>query len=188
MSIGANEEPSNERLIQASLAGDDGAFSMLAQRHRGKIFGIAARFARNDHELDDICQDIFVKAYQHLAKFRGDAPFEHWISRIAVRTCYDFLRKTRHDRENISLDACEGSVNLFAAKDDAAPEEAREILRFALAKLSAEERLVITLLELEEKSVREVAELTNWSEANVKVRAFRARNALKNILEAHHER
>lgn len=188
MSIGANPEPSNERLIQTTLAGDDEAFAELARRHKGKIFGIASRFARNNHELDDICQEIFVKAYQNLSKFRGEAPFEHWISRIAVRACYDFLRKTRRDRENISLDSFEGSVNLFAAKDDVAPEEARDILNFALARLSAEERLVITLLELEEKSVREVAELTGWSESNVKVRAFRARTALKKILESHDER
>jgi RNA polymerase sigma-70 factor (ECF subfamily) len=67
-------------------------------------------------------------------------------------------------------------------------EHARELLRWAMAKLSADERLVITLLELEERSVRETAELTGWSESNVKVRAFRARQALKNILEANHER
>ncbi len=182
-----NPEPSNERLIQASLAGDDEAFAELARWHKRKIFGIASRFARNNHELDDICQEICVKAYQNLSKFRGEAPFEHWISRIAVRACYDFLRKTRRDRENISLDSFEGSVNLFAAKDDVASEEARDILNFALARLSAEERLVITLLELEEKSVREVAGLTGWSESNVKVRAFRARAALKKILEAHDE-
>ena len=177
------DEPADERLIQSTLAGDDEAFAELVRRHKRKVFGIAARFARNDHELDDICQEIFVKAYQKLPSFHSEAPFEHWVSRIAVHACYDFLRKTRRDRENVSLDAIELGV-----QDNVSPRDAAEILQWAMARLSADERLVITLLELEEKSVRETAELTGWSESNVKVRAFRARQALKKILETSHER
>jgi RNA polymerase sigma-70 factor, ECF subfamily len=179
----AIDEPTDERLIQSALAGDDEAFAELVRRHKRKVFGIAARFARNDHELDDICQEIFVKAYQKLKSFRGEAPFEHWVSRIAVHACYDFLRKTRHDRENVPLTAIEIGVT-----DNVSPRDAAEILQWAMVRLSADERLVITLLELEEKSVRETAELTGWSESNVKVRAFRARQALKKILETSHER
>ena len=124
-----------------------------------------------------------MKAYQKLKSFRGEAPFEHWVSRIAVHSCYDFLRQTRHDRENVPLDGIEiGMLDNVSARD------ATEVLQWAMARLSAEERLVITLLELEEKSVRETAELTGWSESNVKVRAFRARQALKKILETNHER
>ena len=179
----AIDEPTDERLIQSSLAGDDEAFAELVRRHKHKVFGIAARFARNDHELDDICQEIFVKAYQKLKSFRGEAPFEHWVSRIAVHACYDFLRNTRRDRENVSLDGIE-----IGAPDNVSARDAAEVLQWAMARLSADERLVITLLELEEKSVRDTAELTGWSESNVKVRAFRARQALKTILETSHER
>lgn len=172
-------EPTDERLIQSTLAGDDEAFAELVRRHKRKIFGIASRFARNDHELDDICQEIFVKAYRNLVKFRGDAPFEHWLSRIGVRTCYDFLRKERRTRENVTLDGVDVPI-----EDNLAPARAREILDVALAGLSADERLVITLLELEERTVREISSLTGWSESNVKVRAFRARQALKKSVEA----
>ena len=178
-----SHEPSDERLIQSTLAGDDEAFAELVRRHKRKIFGIAARFARNDHDLDDLCQEVFVKAYQNLGRFRGDAPFEHWLSRIGVRTCYDHLRHTRHERTAVALDDVE-----LSTEDNVAPARAREVLDFGLAQLSADERLVITLLELEEKSVREIAGLTGWSEANVKVRAFRARQRLKEILETSHER
>jgi RNA polymerase sigma-70 factor (ECF subfamily) len=178
-----SDEPTDERLIQAALADDDEAFAALVRRYKARVFGIATRFARNDHELDDICQDVFIRAYHNLAKFRGEAPFEHWLSRIAVRTCYDALRKTRRERGNVSLDGID-----VGTEDNVSAERAREVLDFALARLSAEERLVITLLELEEKTVRDVAELTGWSESNVKVRAHRARNALKRILETSHER
>ena len=176
-------EPSDERLIQSSLTGDDGAFATLVGRYRSRVFGIAARFARNDHELDDVCQDIFIKAYRNLGKYRADAPFEHWLSRIAVRACYDLLRKTRHDRDQVSLDNLD-----IAAAESGNADAARELLAWAMAQLSPEERLVITLLEIEERTVREIAELTGWSESNVKVRAHRARQELKTILEKSHER
>lgn len=177
------DEPTDARLIAATLAGDDAAFAALVRRYRSRVFGIAAQFARNDHELDDVCQEIFIKAFRNLDRFRADAPFEHWLSRIAVRACYDLLRRTRHDRANVTLDGMEIGV-----ADNVSATRAREVLDWAMGKLSAEERLVITLLELEEHSVREIAALTGWSESNVKVRAFRARQRLKGILEASHER
>lgn len=176
-------EPTDERLIQSTLAGDDEAFASLVRRYRARVFGIAGRFARGDHELDDLCQEIFIKTYRNLGKYRADAPFEHWLSRIAVRACYDLLRKTRRERGYLPL---EGIDVVAAERGDG--RAARELLDWALARVSPEERLVITLLEIEEKTVREIAGLTGWSESNVKVRAFRARQRLKEVLEASHER
>lgn len=173
------EEPSDACLIQSTLAGDDAAFATLVGRYRRRIFGIAGRFTRNDHELDDVCQEIFIKVYRHLGAYRADAPFEHWLARIAVRACYDLLRR-RQPEPLVDID--------IACDDNVAPAHAKEILDWALAQLPAEDRLVITLLELEEKPVRAIAGLTGWSEANVKVRAFRARHRLKTILEKTDER
>jgi RNA polymerase sigma-70 factor (ECF subfamily) len=178
-----NGDPSDERLIESTLAGDDEAFAALVARHKRRILALAARFTRSDAELDDLAQEIFIKAFRRLEKFRRESPFEHWLARIGVRACYDHLRKTRRDRDNLALDGIE-----LPAADNLAPQRAREVLDFALAKLSAEERLVITLLELEERSVRDISALTGWSESNVKVRAHRARASLKTILETHHER
>ena len=96
--------PTDERLVKAALTGDDDAFSELVRRHKQKVFRLAARFVRDSEELDDICQEAFIKAYQSLSKFRGDAPFEHWITRIAVNTCYDSLRKQSRKRDNVPLD------------------------------------------------------------------------------------
>lgn len=177
--------PTDETLIRSTLAGDDDAFAELARRHKPKIFAMAARFARNDHELDDICQEIFIRAWRHLASFRADSPFEHWLSRLAVRGCYDFLRKARRSREHdVPLD---DNVRNISAEEKQSASHARETLALAMSRLSPEEKLVITLLELEEKSVREIAALTGWSESNVKVRAFRARAALKRVIEEHPE-
>ena len=181
-------ELADERIIEDVLAGRDGAFIQLVNRYRRKVFAMSARFARDRDDLDDICQDIFIKVYENLGKFRSDAPFEHWLSRIAVRTCYDALRKRRRERGHIPLETIHYQIAAESGEELLAAEQARSLLEKGMAQLSPAERLVITLLELEEKPVREIAGLTGWSETNVKVRAFRARQKLKRILEKHHER
>jgi len=104
------------------------------------------------------------------------------VSKIAVNACYDSLRKQSRREREVSLEDVEFSL-IEPSSEKIPSSEAWEILRHALGKLCPEDRLVITLLNLEEKSVREVSALTGWSESNVKVRAFRARNKLKKILE-----
>jgi RNA polymerase sigma-70 factor (ECF subfamily) len=187
MGDGMNEM-TDEAIIKAALAGDDDAFALLVARYKRRVFSLSARFARDGDELEDICQEVFIKAYENLKGFRHDAPFENWLSRITIRTCYDTLRKNRRSKYNTPLQDLTYEVkdNSIQARQEA--REAHELLTWAMAKLSPDERVVVTLLELEEKSVREVADLTSWSEGNVRVRAHRARNALKRILEASHER
>lgn len=180
---GPVDEPTDERLVKAALSGDDEAFVELVRRHKRRVFSTVARYVRNNYELDDICQEIFIKAYKNLRGYRGDAPFEHWLSKIAVNACYDALRRQRREGGNVSLETVELSLRDPSAEERVSGNEARGVLGPALTKLCPEDRLVITLLHLEERSVREIAELTGWSEAKVKVRAFRARKELKRILE-----
>lgn len=176
------QDISDARLISDTLAGDDQAFAQLVTRHKRRVFGLAARFARDRDELDDICQEVFIKAYENLRSFRHDAPFEHWIMRITTRACHDALRARRREKSHGTLD--DHSSELWDRGEEARQEarQARELLRWAMARLKPEEQMVITLLELEEMTVREVAGLTGWSESNVKVRAHRARKVLKGIL------
>jgi len=182
---GIEQEQSDERLIRTALAGDDGAFAQLVGRYKRKVFGLVSRIARNRDELDDICQEIFIKVYDNLGKFRGEAPFEHWLTKISVRTCHDALRSRRHERLQVT-DSRLPELHDHGTEARSNASEARQLLSWAMGQLKPDEHLVITLLELEEKSVRETAGLTGWSEANVKVRAFRARQALKRILEVEH--
>ena len=176
----------DEELIQSALNGGEASFAELVARHKARIFGMAARFAGDAHQIDDIAQEVFIRAWRNLAKFRADAPFEHWLARIATHACYDFLRRKQRTGNTVPLDQQRDSE--IPDVDESAASDARELLAHAMQKLPPEERLVITLTELEEKSMREAAELTGWSESNVKVRAFRARQTLKKILEATHER
>ena len=180
-------EPTDEALVAAARAGDDDAFAALVRRHKRRVFGTASRFARDDHQLDDLAQDIFVRVFKNLAQFRRDAPFEHWLARITISACYDFLRKERRFREQVPLDAIVFELRDTSVDSALAAGRARELLAWAMRQLTPDERLILTLCELEERPMREVAELTGWSESNVKIRAFRARNNLKKILENQHE-
>jgi RNA polymerase sigma-70 factor (ECF subfamily) len=181
--VSEKSSPPDEQLVEATLAGDDHAFAELARRHKGRIFGVAARFASNAAELEDICQEVFVQAYFKLRQYRRDSPFEHWVVRITTHKCYDYLRKRRRNAGAISVDVMLESGHEPVAAEPPAAHPDLERLHAALAQLSPKERLVITLLELEERSVREIADLTGWSSANVKVRAFRARVALRKLME-----
>jgi len=181
--VSAKSSTPDEQLVEATLAGDDDAFAELALRHKSRIFGVAARFARDAAELEDICQDVFVQAYFKLRQYRRDSPFEHWVLRITTHKCYDYLRKRRRSGSSISVDAMLESGHEPSAPEPPAPHPDLERLHAALAQLSPKERLVITLLELEERSIQEIAGLTGWSAGNVKIRAFRARAALRKLME-----
>jgi RNA polymerase sigma-70 factor (ECF subfamily) len=181
--VSAQSPPSDEQLVDAALAGDDHAFAELSLRHTGRVFGVAARFAQDAAELEDICQEVFVQAYFKLRQYRRDSPFEHWILRITTHKCYDYLRKRRRRGPVLSVDAMLESGYEPSAPEPAAPHPDLERLHAALAQLSPKERLVITLLELEERSIQEIADFTGWSVGNVKVRAFRARAALRKLVE-----
>lgn len=180
--------PVDLTLVTAARAGDSAAFGSLITEHKTRVFSMAAKYARNHHELEDLAQDIFIKAWKGLSSYRGDAPFEHWLMRVAVRACFDFLRRNRNRREHeVSRDALLEAGHLPAegihSETEADESEALLEVRRAMALLPPKEQLVLTLLELEDRSVKETAALTGWSEANVKVRAFRARQALKKCIE-----
>jgi RNA polymerase sigma-70 factor (ECF subfamily) len=177
----------DDALVAATLDGDDGAFAELVRRHKRRVFATASRFARDAHQLEDLCQEVFLRAFRHLGKFRRDAPFEHWLARLTVSACYDFLRRERRHRGQLSLDEMEFDTRDISADAALSAGRARELVQWAMAKLSPDERLILTLLELDERSVRETASLTGWSESNVKVRAFRARQSLKKVLQLSHE-
>ena len=133
-------------------------------------------------------QEVWLKAYHKLASFRGDAPFEHWLMRLAVRTCYDFLRGHQRNREASFTDLTEPEsdwLERFVTAPETATDQseaARQLVSRVLEQLSPPARLVITLLEIEDRSVKEIAEITGWSVPLVKVRAFRARAEMRKVL------
>ena len=182
-------ERTDAELIAAVLAGDTASFEPLLKKYQPRVFATARRYARRESEVEDIVQEVFLKAFHRLGSFRGDAPFEHWLMRLAVRTCYDFLRAHQRNREMSFSDFTDDEsqwLDHFAANPAEASENAaaaRELVQRVLTQLPPAARMVITLLEIEDRSVKEVAALTGWSVPVVKIRAFRARAQMRKCLE-----
>jgi RNA polymerase sigma-70 factor (ECF subfamily) len=187
------DSPAMERteaeLIAAVLKGDTASFEPLVEKYSPRVFAAARRYARRESEIEDIAQAVWLKAFDKLRSFRGEAPFEHWLMRLTVRTCYDFLRGHQRNRESSFSDLTEPEndwLERFVAEPETAGENAeaaKALVHRVLEELSPQARVVITLLEIEDRPVKEIARLTGWSVSLVKVRAFRARAEMRTILE-----
>jgi RNA polymerase sigma-70 factor (ECF subfamily) len=174
-------------IISAIRAGSLDDFGELVRLHQRRVFAIVSRYERDPQRAEDLAQQTFIKAWRALDKYDGRAPFEHWISRIAVRTALDYLRKQKRLRREVPFSSLGDSVLDWLGGDQdsdrADLEGARELLGAALSRLSAEDQLVITLMEIEQRSVKEISGLTGWSGIAVRVRAHRARARLKKVFE-----
>jgi RNA polymerase sigma-70 factor (ECF subfamily) len=181
-------ERTEAEMIAAVLKGDSASFEPLIQKYSPRVFATARRYARRESEVEDIAQEVWLKAFEKLKSFRGEAPFEHWLMRMTVRTCYDFLRGHQRNRESSFSDLSDPEsdwLERFVTAPETAGESAaaaRLLVGRVLERLSPQARLVITLLEIEDRSVREISALTGWSVPLVKVRAFRARAEMRKIL------
>jgi len=182
-------ESNDDQRIAAVLGGATESFEGLVVKYSPRLFATARRYARRENDVEDIVQEVWTKAFQKLATFRRDAPFEHWLMRLAIRTCYDFLRQHRRNRETAFSelsDPEENWLDQFSADPDSGREDtaaARQLVERILNQLSPSARLIITLLEIEDRPVKEIAQLTGWSITLVKVRAFRARAEMKRCLQ-----
>jgi RNA polymerase sigma-70 factor, ECF subfamily len=181
-------ERTEAELIAAVLKGDAASFEPLVQKYSPRVFMTARRYARRESEVEDIVQEVWLKAFQKLGGFRGEAPFEHWLMRLAVRTCYDFLRNHQRNRETTFSELSEPEndwLERFVQQPESLAEHAeaaRQLVGRLLDGLSPPARLIITLLEIEERSVKDISDLTGWSVPLVKVRAFRARAEMRKLL------
>jgi RNA polymerase sigma-70 factor (ECF subfamily) len=171
---------------------DDDAARALVERLYPLVIRIVRSHLPRRTAEEDLAQEVFVKLFSRLPQYaaRADVPFEHWVSRLAVRTCLDALRAERRRPEWRwgDLPEPEAAWLEFMLADEAAPStadaaSAREVVEKLLAHLSPEDRLVLTLLDLEQRSVKEISQLTGWSGTRVKVRAFRARRKLRTLAE-----
>ncbi|MGB0581902.1 MAG: RNA polymerase sigma factor [Limisphaerales bacterium] len=134
----------------------------------------------------DLAQDIFLKIFAKLDQFKGDVPFEHWVSRVSVTTCLDKLRMQKRRPEWRMADLSEQESDVLeavtASDEDHDPSKtlgAHELVTRMLEMLKPEDRMVVTLLDLEQKSLAEIAEITGWNKTLIKVRAFRARKKMR---------
>ena len=176
-------------LVKAALQHDDEAAREMV-RH---LYPLVAKLVRAHRPRrmaeEDLCQMIFIKIFQKLSQFSGKVPLEHWVSRIAVNTCLNQIEfeKVRPEIRHADLSDEEIAVveSLAASSTELAPDKrfaARELVKHLLAALKPAERVLIDLLYLQGRSMAEIKQITGWNLPVIKVRAFRARQKMKDQL------
>ena len=183
--------PSDADIVRQILDGNVNAFESLITRYQVLVLKIVKKHVPPE-EVEETVQNAFVRAYRSLPTFKGKSPFSQWLASIAMRACYDYWRRAYRSREvpmcaltekhREWLDAVMSEESVQAVDEAGSQKEARELLDYALATLSAQDRMVLELVYLEGLSVKEAADLLGWSTANVKVRSFRTRKKLEKLL------
>ena len=168
--------------VRLAQQGNGDAFERLVRRHQETVAAQMWRFTREPRQHAELVQDVFVNAWRSLRGFRGSAPFIHWLRKIAVRTGYAFWKERDSRRDQVTLD--DGIAETLVAPQAADAKHAAEAVHAVLGQLPPRDRLVLTLLHFDGRSVAESAQLLGWSEVMVKVQAWRARAKLKKLLEA----
>lgn len=182
----------NEKnLLEKAKNRDIGAFEVLIEGCRKKVYNISLRFLGNQEDALDISQEVFIKIFRTLESFKGNSSFDTWVYRITVNLCLDEIRK-RKNKNVISIDESFSSEDGDFKKqfDDRSPgpdvlaerKETKRMIEDAVNSLSEEHRTAIILRDIQGFSYEEVARLTDCPEGTVKSRINRARQALRNIL------
>ena len=179
--------------MRLARAGDESAFAEMVRRYSPRVFRVAARFFRRREQVEEVAQEVFLKAFTQLEGFEGRGSLEGWLARIAANTSLNMLRSARRRPELTASDLTEDEAAWLDNKlAGVAGERHRSAERAVVAAdltdrvfetMSPEDRMVLMLIDGEDASVKDVAELTGWSESNVKVRAFRARRRMREAVE-----
>lgn len=177
----------DEAVLERIRNGASEDFGEIILRHQSRIYSILYRYERDAQRLEDLAQETFIKAWRALDQFDNRAPFEHWLSKIAVRTALDHLRREKKHKQAVGLpELGEDALEWLRAGDEKNELDSRsaaEILRMAMRALSPTDQMIITMQELEGRSVKEIAVLLGISGVAVRVRALRARTKLKSALQ-----
>jgi RNA polymerase sigma factor (sigma-70 family) len=175
----------DEYYINQTLNGDVNAYAFLVERYKHMVFTLSLRIVKNREEAEEVAQDVFVKSYSYLKKFKGDSKFSTWIYKIAYYASLDVLKKQKRTINSENIDAfTESDIScLQNGFNNLENEDRKKIINNALLKLSEDERIIVTLFYYEEIPVKEISKIVNLSADNVKTKLFRARKKLVSILK-----
>jgi RNA polymerase sigma factor (sigma-70 family) len=173
-------------LVQQIIAGNENAFRYLVANHQRLVLHIVGRVVKQQEDVEDICQEVFVKVFRKIKKFRGESRLSTWIATIAYNTSISHIRgKARKQEELVDEEARLdlGKTDEWQVQGTVEKEEAKKILLQLIEKLPVQYRTVLTLFHLEEFSYKEVEEITGMPEGTIKSYLSRARKLLKDKLE-----
>jgi RNA polymerase sigma factor (sigma-70 family) len=182
---------SDESLVARVQKGDPSAFDVLVERHKERLYNAIYQMTANHQEADDLVQESFIKAFRAIRSFQGRSSFYTWIYRIAMNRTLNHLKRRKRGAE-FSLNDVDASiehdpdfVELMSHKTprrEAALNELQQRLNEAMAKLSENHRMVVTLHDIQGLTHSEIAEIVNCSEGTVRSRLFYARQQLQALL------
>lgn len=171
--------------IDEILKGNQNAYSYLVEKHKDHAYNLALRICGNHEEAEEVAQDAFLKAYRSLAKFKMKSSFATWLYRIVYNTAISLVRtrkKAPLSLEDFPADATD-FIGTSASEEEGVEEYRKALVDFALQKISDEERGLIDLYYQEDLKTEEIAEITGISKSNVKIKLFRARQKMLEIIK-----
>ena len=180
-------------LARRAREGDESAFEEIMRRYSPRVFRFAGKFFRQRSLVEEAAQEVFLKAFTELGSFEGRGSMEGWLTRITTNICLNMLRSSKRRPELIASDLSEDETswldsNMAGAAMARHESSERSLVAADLAgrvlqTLTPDDQLVLTLIDGEEASVKDVVEMTGWSESKVKVQAFRARRRMREAVE-----
>lgn len=176
-------------LIEKARQGDGAAFNQVVTAYRRRIMGIISRLIGRPEDVEDVAQEVFLRLYFSLDRLRVPEAFEPWLYRLSVNACYDYLRRSRRQPETRMSDLSEQQVVMADAaagsrvqREEDEQERVRDLVTDMFSAVSEEDRILLTLKEVEGLSLRELEAVYGVNENALKVRLFRARQrVLKNM-------
>ncbi|MBI2195261.1 MAG: RNA polymerase sigma factor [Planctomycetes bacterium] len=171
------------RDIQLTLQGDGDAYGRIVARYETEIGRQMWRFSRERATYEELVHDVFVEAYLSLPGYRGESPLLHWLRKIAVRVGYRHWKRRARLRASAPAPHQDWDQEVDPRAEELSDPEAGQRVHALLAQLPPRDRLILTLLYLDERNVEEAARLTGWSRTMVKVQAFRARRKFRKLFE-----
>ena len=180
-------------LARSAREGDESAFEEIMRRYSPRVFRYAGKFFKQRSLVEEAAQEVFLKAFTELGSYEGRGSMEGWLTRITTNTCLNLLRNSKRRPELTLSDLTEDQTdwldkNLTRAATQQHQSTERSLVAADLAErvlqtMPADDQLVLTMIDGEDASVKDVAELTGWSESKVKVQAFRARRRMREAVE-----
>jgi RNA polymerase sigma-70 factor (ECF subfamily) len=174
--------------------GSDQAFEEIVRRYGPRIFSVASRFFRQRAQVEEAAQETFLRAFTQLSSYEGRGSFEGWLTRIATNVCLNLLRTARRRPESPVADLTDDEVDWLDRKLAATSAEhhrvsesglvAADLAEKVLNTMSPDDRVALTLVDGDELTIKEVAEMTGWSESKVKTQTFRARRRMREAVES----
>jgi len=178
-------------LIQKAQQGDASAFNQIVSAYRRRILGTISRLIGRPEDVEDVAQEVFIRLYFSLEQLRTPEVFEPWLYRLTVNASYDYLRKSRRRLESRMADLSEQQVMMAdavagsrAQSDESEKRRVRDTVHELLSSVSEEDRILLTLKEVEGLSLKELEKVYQVNENALKVRLFRARQRVLKVFEA----